>query len=1042
MPRVPCLALAAAIAVLALPSVAQTWSAPLRGSAWVGQPSWVGNPAPAGGFGAEETKRGVRLRVAAPGTGMKFHWRLPAEVDPTAHKVVTLRYRAKGISRQAHYALCVLGSPRTGTDDYLPAIAPGELIADTRWHTAWADMAPVARKLKTITGVASDVQAAGAGAWLEIEAIELTDAPPAAGPWDAYTQRPGAAFGAVQPLALGAQTAQAPFDPAIRAAADGGITVEGVPFRLEPARALVTGMAEKQTVTVAADGCASEVYLLLEADLTGKDDAIHGGGALRAIREVDRFRVRLAYADGTIDEHLPVGLPGGLPGLAQGAQALAAPADPQRRLASVGVVDVCAQASLQLLAVSVRRSGARLAHPDLPVAALPAHRAPGTAPGGSRVALAGRLVRVTAGRCSAEIDFSGVPMLRGLKARPSGRTLIAAPRPLLLVELDGKPARLMPTAEPAMHKGHAEATYRTEADPGVCLRLVIAAVPNGFMAYGDVWGATASHRLVVRLCVGPYTLPGGAAGSWYLYPKRGAALDNRDCAYSERYSGLFPLQFVDTFAPTAGVGLSLRSEDRDCLQKRYLLTKSGSALTAAVELHADLRPGVTCDLAPVVLEITDGRAGAGLEAYRSWVASWYRPIAPRKPWFRQVFNFRQRFLHWLDPLDDGKQIDLQRAVTEAKAEFGGIDYLHLFDWGNAGPLGRSYARPGDTEPWPYLSGGKEGLARAMAGVKAQGIRTGLYIEGYLLESNGKLGKTPEASQWQILSRQGAPAFYPESTERFICPAVEPWRGIQAKTYADALANLSPDGMYVDEFGFGDEGKDCWAPNHGHAVPSYSVTAESGMLARIRRAVGPEIAIYSEETPVDVNSEMQDGSFTYAMNQAYGTVTRAPLNAARFCLPGFKTIEILYCDQPTASWATGVKQAFFNGEALWLEGPATEWFASETRAAIRRCYGILHGHSRTFGLGQADPLVATLRPGLYANRFRLGGETIYTLYNATPATLRGDLLAVTASPAAGIDDLWRGAPARTRRQGGTAVIIGEIGPYGVGCVRVRREEVSR
>jgi hypothetical protein len=226
------------------------------------------------------------------------------------------------------------------------------------------------------------------------------------------------------------------------------------------------------------------------------------------------------------------------------------------------------------------------------------------------------------------------------------------------------------------------------------------------------------------------------------------------------------------------------------------------------------------------------------------------------------------------------------------------------------------------------------------------------------------------------------------------------------------------------------------------VPSYSVTAESGMLARIRRAVGPEIAIYSEETPVDVNSEMQDGSFTYAMNQAYGTVTRAPLNAARFCLPGFKTIEILYCDQPTASWATGVKQAFFNGEALWLEGPATEWFASETRAAIRRCYGILHGHSRTFGLGQADPLVATLRPGLYANRFRLGGETIYTLYNATPATLRGDLLAVTASPAAGIDDLWRGAPARTRRQGGTAVIIGEIGPYGVGCVRVRREEVSR
>ena len=1035
MRRIPCLALVAAVAA-ALPSVAQTWSAPLRGSAWVGQPSWVGNPAPAAGFSAEATERGVRLRVAAPGTGMKFHWRLPAEVDPTSHKVVTLRYRAKGISRQAHYALCFLGAPRVGTDDYLSSIAPGELIADTRRHTAWADMAPVARKLKTITGVACDVQASGAGAWLEIEAVELTDAPPAAGPWDACTQRPGAAFGAVQPLRLGARTAHATLDPAIRTAADGGITVEDVPFRLEPGRALVSGMAGKQTLTVAADGRASEVYLLLEADLTGKDDAIHGGGALRAIRDVDRFRVRLSYADGTIDDHMPVGLPGGLPGLAQGAQALAVPADPARRLASVGVVDTCAQASLRLQAVSVRRSGARLARPDLPVAGLPAHRAPGAAPGGARLALSGRLVRVTAGRCSAEIDFSGAPALRSLKARPSGRTLIAAPRPLLRVELDGKPVRLMPATEPAMHKGHAEATYSIGADPGVCLRLVIAPVPNGFMAYGDVWGATASHRLVVRLRVGPYTLPGGASGGWYLYPKRGAALDNRDCAYSERYSGLFPLQFVDTFAPAAGVGVTLRSEDRDCLQKRYLLTKSGGALTAGVELSADLRPGGTCDLAPVALEITDGRAAAGLEAYRSWVASWYRPLAPRKPWFLQVFNFRQRFLHWLDPLDDGKQIDLQRAVTEAKAEFGGIDYLHLFDWGNAGPHGRSYARPGDTEPWPYLSGGKEGLARSMAGVKAQGVPAGLYIEGYLLESNGKLGKNPEASQWQILNRQGAPAFYPESTERFICPAVEPWRTIQAKTYADALANLGPNGMYVDEFGFGDVGKDCWAPNHGHAVPSYSVTAESGMLARIRRAVGPGVAIYSEETPVDVNSEMQDGSFTYAMNQAYGTVTRVPLNAARFCLPGFKTIEILYCDQPTASWATGVKQAFFNGEALWLEGPAAEWFAPETRAAIRRCYAILHGHSRTFGLGRADPLVPTLRPGLYANRFRLGGETIYTFYNATPATLRGELLALPASPAARIDDLWRGVPAQARRQGGIAVITGEVGPYDVGCVRVR------
>ncbi|MCC7494024.1 MAG: hypothetical protein IT204_16825 [Fimbriimonadaceae bacterium] len=49
-------------------------------------------------------------------------------------------------------------------------------------------------------------------------------------------------------------------------------------------------------------------------------------------------------------------------------------------------------------------------------------------------------------------------------------------------------------------------------------------------------------------------------------------------------------------------------------------------------------------------------------------------------------------------------------------------------------------------------------------------------------------------------------------------------------------------------------------------------------------------------------------------------------------------------------------------------------------------------------GEREPLVPTLQPLVYANRFRGGGVTIWALHNATGHTVDGPLLAVR--PAAG------------------------------------------
>jgi hypothetical protein len=184
--------------------------------------------------------------------------------------------------------------------------------------------------------------------------------------------------------------------------------------------------------------------------------------------------------------------------------------------------------------------------------------------------------------------------------------------------------------------------------------------------------------------------------------------------------------------------------------------------------------------------------------------------------------------------------------------------------------------------------------------------------------------------------------------------------------------------------------------------------------------------------------LQDGSFTYAMSTARRTLTRVPLNLTRFAIPDFKTIEILYCDKPTGSWATGVKWVFFNGEAIWLEGPAPEWFEPETREAIRQCYRILREYRDAFTTADPQPLVPTLLGGVFANAFPAADRTVYTLYNARHRTVRGDVLSLPWADGAVYEDAWRNEPAAVRRQGDRAILSLELGPHDVGCVVQRRD----
>jgi hypothetical protein len=1002
----------------------------------------------------------THLRVATPNRGMKWSWNLPAPVPFEGQRYVTMRYRARGVSPQGHYALCWLGTTPSGGSDYQVAVAPSELRADGRWHTACASLGDLSAKFARLTGLACEVQALDADAELELQDVRLTDQLAPVPLSDVCAWRPGADFAGFRrvPLPEGELSAGAGWLERLRLIGwpeTNRVTVEGIPFELAPGgpRFAATPLGKKADLHVPVGCRASEVLLLMLAEFQGPEEPAYGEGRFRSIHDVDRFRVRLEYTDGTADEMLPLDAASRQFGVTGEAQVLVAAVDFAKVVRDVVVRDLTRQAAFAVAAVSARverKRGFPEALEEIPALAAKLRRGRSlTAQRG--LELSGADLQVTSGACRAVIGLDRQPCWRQLEDLATGWNLLDHEDHLVELVVDGKhigqadysTRRITLSEHGSSEEPSCEAQYTIRGVEGLALSLMVGASGAGSLAIRlAVTNAGAQpHRIAVSAPrIGPYLLGAKANDAYYLFPKRGAVFDNRPCAYRERYCGLFPLQFVDTMDPAESRGLCLRTEDTNCIWKHYVLEKSGSGLLMGIDYEERvLGAGERMETPRAVLSLTDGSWRRGFEAYRDWVRTWYQPASPRKAWFQEVFNFRQRFLYGLDPLYDGQRLDLARAVDEAQREFGGIEYLHLFDWGTSGSHGRIYGRTGDYSPFDALKGGEAALRDAIAGVQAQGIPVGLYIEGYLLDERGKLGQQ-FAKNWQIINPTGQGARWPDSTEIYACSFAPQWRDVQASTYAEKARELSPDGMYIDEYGFAGANVDCWSGGHGHARPGYAVAGERECTRMIRRSldsVRPGVAIYTEESPADVVSQFQDGSFTYALSTARQTATAVPLNLVRFALPTFKTIEILYCDKPTGSWATGVKWVFFNGEAIWLEGPAIEWFEWETREAIRRCHSILRRHRDAFRSDSPTPLVPTLQGGVFANAFPVPGKTVYTLYNSRHRTVRGDLLALPWEKGMTFEDAWQGKPAVVRRVRGSAVVSGEIGPNDVGCIVVNQ-----
>jgi len=1050
---------------------------------WQPQPTWLANPANVSRV--EPRDDADVFTVSEAHRGMKWVTYFDAPVQTAGYRYLSLRIRGTGTIAEADYAVAVLGDAAGGGMDYTVLAPSSSAVTGPRWRRLDLPLPP-ATKHPRLVGLAVQAQAGDEPATLEIADVRLTSRRRPLTLSDLVFTQPGWPAGAAK------KWAAVDIGPAANMTVDDARTrfrladwfgsaqlrVEKMPFRIRLSGKAVAAnaVADESEIVVPLSGRASGIYLLALARLTGDEEQLRGGGRLMRLDDVDRLRVTVRYADGTERRALPARIPAGAFGVEDGAQVLAVRADPKRMLKELRLYIGTRQAVIGIagvtLALSAREALCACAwEPETPVApqvrqvaaTLPNIK-PSARIDGKRLILANRYLR-------AEFDLAhGAALTRLVHQAIKAQCAATGGRqPLFDIRVGDKPvppeAFALTASTPLEDTQGFVLTYRCASpalevvvslgirdEPRVICGIDvrnISGIPRGQPPSPRLRspGETARPQEMTITPSGPH-LPlaiGNAKAMWYLIPASATVLSDRRVDYGGWYSGAeVSLQFLDAYNPQSGGGVCMMVRDLDSLEKRYQLRKSDAGV--AMELTYQQRllaPGETYALAPVDLRVHTGDWHQAFEAYRQWARTWYKPAGARPRWWREVFNFRQRFLYWLDPMYDSaaRQYRMDAALDEAEREFGGCEYLHIFDWGNCGPYGRIYGRTGDYDPGDYLPGGWDGFRAAVEQVRQRGVRVGYYIEGYLLDERGKLG-VAHGREWQMTAQDGSGMRWPNSTEIYVCPAVTAWQEVQASTYRRTVERMNADGMYLDELGFAGPWKWCWSKSHGHRSPGSSLQAEQALTKRVREAMTaakPEAVLYTEDTPTDFNSQYQDGAFCYSMTRHRGSGSAAPLKLFRYAFPDFKNIEILNCDNPTGSWAAGVRWAFWNGEALWLEGKADEWFAPQTRRAIRECHRVLREHRDAFAGDRAEPLVPTLFSEIYANKFEGAHETAFTIYNARKDTFAGEAIAVTHRAGTRYFDAFAEREIKPRVSGGKAYLALSVDPEGVACITCETNE---
>lgn len=251
-------------------------------------------------------------------------------------------------------------------------------------------------------------------------------------------------------------------------------------------------------------------------------------------------------------------------------------------------------------------------------------------------------------------------------------------------------------------------------------------------------------------------------------------------------------------------------------------------------------------LPPTVILPYEGTWHVAARHYRAWADTVARPIDPpawardASGWLLCILKQQNGEVLWDYP-------SLGRLCDVADAR--GLDILGLFGWAHGG---HDHLYP-DYIPDPEM-GGADALRKALKAARKRGKRTILYANGQLQEIGTEFWET-RGKDLTVIGRDGAPTQltyhkYRNAPPRHFglgCLMTQGWydRMLELAIQAD---DLGADGILYDQLGIY-EPMPCYAPGHGHPVPSIVYASDRvrfiRRIADHMRAIDPDFIVMTE-----------------------------------------------------------------------------------------------------------------------------------------------------------------------------------------------------
>jgi hypothetical protein len=546
------------------------------------------------------------------------------------------------------------------------------------------------------------------------------------------------------------------------------------------------------------------------------------------------------------------------------------------------------------------------------------------------------------------------------------------------------------------------------------------------------------------------------SADYYYFPWGGGIISDAPAVIRRGYgdyAALYPV--MDLFSPSRGAGLTIRSTDEDGRHKVLALRKyipgeaerNGDAaqtptgeefkwtnplapvpgLSVAYEyLRRTRGPGESFAAKDAALRAHAGDWHAALRAYADWCHRvWkFRPYPSRLtpvvcimgPGWAQDFLFR-----------DGKyRTDFLQPQTDC------VELMSWWDWSMRGPGNLSMDEfqkrrnepmwkgwqpyvvkdpvtgqmmfnnnPGDYDGYNQRWGGLPAFRDAVRSYQQTGTLVTLYTDPMRVDRATRCGQK-YGKRWGVINEHGK---YNEGYESWrMCLDVAEYRQWMADMVRRVLRETGADGLRLDEHGHG--GYACFSKVHRHTFAEWGTsewqraTAESAKVVRqAMDEVNPRSVLMTEHPGYDFLFPFLEGCITYDQSVQASELRPAECNTQRFYFPECKAYELALDHQRLHSI---YRRSFWNGVGAFGFHYATPM------------YNVLRENEDVFASRDCEPLVPTLARWVYANRFRSGEKTFYTLLNATGHSYAGPVLSLDVGPGEHVFDLLRGREAELHR----------------------------